>query len=105
MPVPDDISDDAAACLAVNPVTTIGLLKVLGAVPHDEYVVITAAGSAVGKQLLALCKVRRTCVCVCVCVCAYGSMAFPSWQRSCVCSVVCSACTGMCRRTNGAKPE
>ncbi len=55
--MPDDITDEQAACAVVNPVTVLGLLKEIGDVPQGEYVTITAAGSALGKMLLGVCKV------------------------------------------------
>lgn len=58
MAVPDDISDDAAACAIINPLPVLGMLEAIGPVPADNYVAITAAGSALGRMALRLCKVR-----------------------------------------------
>ena len=55
MPVPDSVSDEAAAQFLVNPVTVVGLLEEL-AVPPGEYVIQSAAGSTLGRQLITLAK-------------------------------------------------
>lgn len=56
--VPDDITDDAAACAVVNPVTVLGMMDQLSPVPEGRYVVLTAAGSALARMTLGLCKSR-----------------------------------------------
>lgn len=55
VPVPDAVSDEAAAQFLVNPVTAYGMLKNLE-VPAGESVLITAAGSVLGRMLIELCK-------------------------------------------------
>eukprot|EP00199_Chlamydomonas_sp_CCMP681_P002578 CAMPEP_0119102240 /NCGR_PEP_ID=MMETSP1180-20130426/1051_1 /TAXON_ID=3052 ORGANISM="Chlamydomonas cf sp, Strain CCMP681" /NCGR_SAMPLE_ID=MMETSP1180 /ASSEMBLY_ACC=CAM_ASM_000741 /LENGTH=339 /DNA_ID=CAMNT_0007086489 /DNA_START=69 /DNA_END=1088 /DNA_ORIENTATION=- len=57
--VPDDIPDDAAACAMVNPVSVLGMLDLVGPVPAGQYLIVTAAGSALGKMTLRLCKDRN----------------------------------------------
>ncbi|KAH8952098.1 hypothetical protein BDL97_09G067100 [Sphagnum fallax] len=54
-PVPDSISDEAAAQFVVNPWTVYGILTDLK-VPKGEYVLQTAAGSVLGRQLIRLAK-------------------------------------------------
>ncbi|CAM6036810.1 unnamed protein product [Sphagnum compactum] len=54
-PVPDSISDQAAAQFVVNPWTVYGILTDLK-VPKGEYVLQTAAGSVLGRQLIQLAK-------------------------------------------------
>ncbi|KAH9552104.1 hypothetical protein CY35_09G046200 [Sphagnum magellanicum] len=54
-PVPDSISDEAAAQFVVNPWTVYGMLTDLK-VPKGEYVLQTAAGSVLGRQLIRLAK-------------------------------------------------
>ncbi|KAH8959048.1 hypothetical protein BDL97_06G060800 [Sphagnum fallax] len=53
--VPDSISDVAAAQFVVNPWTVHGLLSDLK-IPKGEYVLQTAAGSTLGRQLIKLAK-------------------------------------------------
>lgn len=55
--VPDAVSEDAAAQALVNPVTVYGLLHEMAA-PAGEYVLQTAAGSVLGRQLIQVCKAR-----------------------------------------------
>ena len=57
LPVPDSVSDASAAQFVVNPVTVIGMLEVLAA-PAGSYVLQTAAGSTLGRQLIAVAKIR-----------------------------------------------
>ncbi|CAK9278513.1 unnamed protein product [Sphagnum jensenii] len=54
-PVPDSISDVAAAQFIVNPWTVYGMLTDLK-VPKGEYVLQTAAGSVLGRQFIQLAK-------------------------------------------------
>uniref|UniRef100_A0A7S0RMK9 Enoyl reductase (ER) domain-containing protein n=1 Tax=Chlamydomonas leiostraca TaxID=1034604 RepID=A0A7S0RMK9_9CHLO len=56
--VPDDISDDAAACAVVNPVTVLGMIDMVSPVPEGRYVVLTAAGSALARMAMGLCKAQ-----------------------------------------------
>jgi NADPH:quinone reductase-like Zn-dependent oxidoreductase len=53
--VPDDVSDEAAAQFWVNPLTAFGFLDVLQ-VPKGEYLLQSAAGSTLGRELIQLCK-------------------------------------------------
>lgn len=54
-PVPDDISDEAAAQFVINPFTSYTLVKELQ-VPKGEYIIQSAAGSTLGKQVISLAK-------------------------------------------------
>ena len=54
-PVPDYLSDEVAAQFVINPWTSYSLLKDLQ-VPKGEYVVQSAAGSTLGKQVISLAK-------------------------------------------------
>jgi NADPH:quinone reductase-like Zn-dependent oxidoreductase len=54
--VPDSISDVAAAQFVINPWTLHGMLSDLQ-IPKGEYVLQTAAGSALGRQLIKLAKI------------------------------------------------
>ncbi|PSC73519.1 trans-2-enoyl-mitochondrial [Micractinium conductrix] len=55
--VPDAVSDDAAAQFWINPVTVYGMFEVL-AVPRGEWLLQTAAGSVLGRQMVQLCRAR-----------------------------------------------
>jgi NADPH:quinone reductase-like Zn-dependent oxidoreductase len=55
--VPDDIPDDAACQISLNPLTALGLLDTAGVAPGDT-VMITAAGSTVAQIVTAICRVR-----------------------------------------------
>lgn len=55
LPAPDDMPDEAAAQFIVNPLTTYSILKDLQ-VPRGEYVIQSAAGSTLGKQVVTLAK-------------------------------------------------
>jgi trans-2-enoyl-CoA reductase len=55
-PLPDGITDEQAAQIAINPWTAYSMVKDLGAVPKGEYLVQSAAGSTLGKQVIALAK-------------------------------------------------
>lgn len=54
VPVPDEVSDESACQFFVNPVTVYGMLKELN-IPKGEYLLQTAAGSTLGRQVIALC--------------------------------------------------
>lgn len=54
-PVPDDMSDEVAAQFVINPFTSYSLLNELQ-VPKGEYLLQSAAGSTIGKQLISLAK-------------------------------------------------
>eukprot|EP00271_Cylindrocystis_brebissonii_P021981 TRINITY_DN8201_c0_g1_i1.p1 TRINITY_DN8201_c0_g1~~TRINITY_DN8201_c0_g1_i1.p1 ORF type:complete len:409 (-),score=40.21 TRINITY_DN8201_c0_g1_i1:537-1763(-) len=56
--VPEGVSDESAAQLVVNPITAYGMLEDFAA-PPGEYIVQTAAGSAVGRLVIALAKQRE----------------------------------------------
>ncbi|CAK9278515.1 unnamed protein product [Sphagnum jensenii] len=53
--VPDSISDEVAAQFVINPWTLYGMLTDLK-VPKGEYVLQTAAGSGLGRQVIQLAK-------------------------------------------------
>jgi trans-2-enoyl-CoA reductase len=55
-PLPDGITDEQAAQIVINPWTAYSMVKDLGAVPKGEYLVQSAAGSTLGKQVIALAK-------------------------------------------------
>lgn len=55
--VPDAVTDEAAAQFWVNPVTVFGMLHEL-AVPQGEWLLQTAAGSVLGRQMIQLAKQR-----------------------------------------------
>ncbi|KAG0607988.1 hypothetical protein M758_8G069500 [Ceratodon purpureus] len=55
LPVPDDISDEIAAQFLVNPLTSYSILKDLQ-VPKGQYMIQSAAGSVLGKQVITLAK-------------------------------------------------
>ena len=57
IPVPDSVSDEAAAQLLVNPVSVIGMLDQLAA-PAGEFVLQSAAGSTLGRLLIAVAHKR-----------------------------------------------
>lgn len=54
-PVPDDMSDEAAAQFVINPWTSYSMLKDLQ-VPKGEYIIQSAANSTLGKQVILLAK-------------------------------------------------
>ncbi|KXN71461.1 NAD(P)-binding protein [Conidiobolus coronatus NRRL 28638] len=56
-PVPDNVSDEAAAQAIANPVTAYGLLDKLNA-PKGEYIVQSAAASSLGRILIQFAKAR-----------------------------------------------
>ncbi|CAM6129999.1 unnamed protein product [Calypogeia fissa] len=55
VPVPDDMPDEVAAQFLINPWTAYGMLNRLQ-VPKDDYLVQTAAGSVLGRQIISLAK-------------------------------------------------
>lgn len=57
VPFPDSISFEKAAQFTVNPVTALTMLEELG-VKKGEYVLQTAAASAVGRQLIQIAKAK-----------------------------------------------
>ena len=54
MPVPDRISDEQAAVYLVNPVSAHVMIREVLDVPRDSWVLVTAAGSALGKSVVRL---------------------------------------------------
>jgi len=54
-PVPEGVSDEDAAHSIVNPVTIVGLLEKLK-VPKGQWLLQTAAGSTLGRQLIQVTK-------------------------------------------------
>ncbi|KXN67402.1 NAD(P)-binding protein [Conidiobolus coronatus NRRL 28638] len=56
-PVPDNITDEAAAQAIANPVTAYGLLDKLNA-PKGEYILQSAAASSLGRILIQFAKAR-----------------------------------------------
>ncbi|MDG3002724.1 zinc-dependent alcohol dehydrogenase family protein [Paludisphaera mucosa] len=68
-PLPDDIADDQAATFFVNPVTALAMVRHVLAVPKGEWLLLSAAGSTLGKMIVklgrrdgfkTLCVVRRS---------------------------------------------
>lgn len=57
IPVPDAMTDDVAAQLFVNPFTAYAMVQDAG-VPEGGWLMLTAAGSAFGKLVIQLCKMR-----------------------------------------------
>ncbi|GIL55798.1 hypothetical protein Vafri_11325 [Volvox africanus] len=55
VPVPDDLPDEAACQALINPVPVLGMLQEL-ATPKDDYIIITAAGSALGRMAIRYAK-------------------------------------------------
>lgn len=55
VPIPDNISDESAAQLIVNPVTVVGMIHDL-AIPEGEWLVQTQAGSTLGRILIQYAK-------------------------------------------------
>jgi len=67
-PIPADIPDDQAATFFVNPATAIAMVRHVLAVPRGEWLLLSAAGSTLGKMIVrlgrhdgfkTLCVVRR----------------------------------------------
>lgn len=57
IPVPDAMQDDVAAQLFVNPFTAVVMVEESGVKP-GEWLMITACGSALGKAVVQLCKMK-----------------------------------------------
>lgn len=55
VPVPDGVSDEAAAMALVNPVAMIGMVDT-AAIPEGEWLLITAAGSFLGRLAISYAK-------------------------------------------------
>ncbi len=54
VPVPDDLSDEQAASFFVNPATALAMTREVLAVPPGEWLLQSAAGSALGKMVIRL---------------------------------------------------
>lgn len=54
--VPDAMTDEQAAQFVINPWTSYSMVKELAPVPEGEYLVQSAAGSTLGKQVIALAR-------------------------------------------------
>jgi trans-2-enoyl-CoA reductase len=54
-PVPDDVDDAAAAQFVVNPFTAYVMIQEL-AIPQGKYLLQTAGGSTLGRQVIQMCK-------------------------------------------------
>ena len=50
--------EELHAGVQVNPLTAYGLLDAVGAVPEGAWLAQSAAGSVLGRQILALCQHR-----------------------------------------------
>lgn len=57
IPVPNEMPDEAAAQLFVNPFTAVAMVEESG-VQEGEWLMITAATSALGKMAIQICKMR-----------------------------------------------
>ncbi len=57
IPVPEEIADEAAAQLYVNPFTALGMLDE-AALPQGGWLLLTAAGSAICRLIIQVCKLR-----------------------------------------------
>ena len=55
--VPDNMSDEVAAQLFVNPFTAVAMVEETG-VKEGEWLMITACASALGKMVIQICKMR-----------------------------------------------
>ena len=53
-PVPSDIPDEQAATFFVNPATALALVRHVLAVPRGEWLLLSAAGSTLGKMIIKL---------------------------------------------------
>ncbi|KAJ3052018.1 hypothetical protein HK097_006981 [Rhizophlyctis rosea] len=58
MPIPDFVTDEAAAQLIVNPLAVLGMLKELNA-PEGSYIAQNAAGSVLGRLLIQIASHRN----------------------------------------------
>ncbi len=55
-PVASDIPDDQVASFFVNPATVLAMVRHVLKVPRGEWLLQSAAGSALGKMIIRLCK-------------------------------------------------
>jgi NADPH:quinone reductase-like Zn-dependent oxidoreductase len=53
-PVPDDIPDEQAATFFINPATVLAMVRHVLAVPKGEWLLQSAAGSALGRMIINL---------------------------------------------------
>lgn len=56
VPMPDAIPDDQAAMFFVNPITAVAMVRSVLAVPPGEFLLQSAAGSALGQMVIQLGK-------------------------------------------------
>src|SRR5439155_10231340 len=56
IPLPDDIPDEQAAAFFVNPASALAMTRYVLQVPAGEWLLQTAAGSALGRMVLRLGK-------------------------------------------------
>lgn len=56
IPVPNDISDEQAACFFVNPATALVMTQKVLRVPRGEWLLQSAAGSSLGRMIIRLGK-------------------------------------------------
>src|SRR5258708_906284 len=55
-PVPDDMPDEHAACLCVNPPTAVLMLRRVLAIPRGEWLLQSAASSELGRMIIRLAR-------------------------------------------------
>jgi NADPH:quinone reductase-like Zn-dependent oxidoreductase len=55
-PVPDDIPDEHAACLCINPRTAVLMLRRVLAIPRGEWLLQSAASSELGRMIIRLAR-------------------------------------------------
>jgi NADPH:quinone reductase len=55
-PIPDDLPDEQAACLLINPGSTLLMLRHVLAVPRGEWLLQSAATSELGRMMIRLAK-------------------------------------------------
>jgi NADPH:quinone reductase len=55
-PLPDDVPDEQAACMLINPSSTILMLRHVLAVPRGEWLLQSAATSELGRMMIRLAK-------------------------------------------------
>jgi NADPH:quinone reductase len=54
IPVPKDLSDEQAACFFVNPASALAMTQYVFKIPTGEWLLQTAAGSALGRMVIRL---------------------------------------------------
>ena len=55
-PLPDEITDEQAAQFVINPWTAYSMMREFGEMPRGEYLVQSAAGSTLGRQVIGLAR-------------------------------------------------